>query len=86
MGDDGGGEALVGDGEHALDEIGVLRVAKGGELEEGVDGAEPSVAGACRVPPLGFKMVEEPSDGDGVDVGEVEPRRRLAGRVGDVGE
>ncbi len=64
----------------------MLRVVQCCELEEGVDGAEPRVAGAHRVPPFGFKMMEEPSDGDGVDVSEVQSRRCGAGRVGEVCE
>ena len=52
-------EALVGDGEDALDEGGVLGVTEGGEVEEGVDGGEAGVAGAGRVAANSLQVGQE---------------------------
>ncbi len=50
------------DGQHALNERGVLRVAHGGVTEKRAHGSEPGVAGAWRVVTVGLEVVEEGRD------------------------
>jgi hypothetical protein len=67
-------EALLGDGEHALDRSGVLRVQEGRESEHRVDGGEAGVPRAGAVVALGFEVVQERTDERGVEITEVQLR------------
>jgi hypothetical protein len=71
-------EALAGDGEHALDDRRVGRLAHGGVPEQGVDRGEPGVAGPGAVSPSVLEVVEEGPDQRRVEVGELEPGGRRA--------
>ena len=72
-------EALGRDGEHPLDDPGVLGMAEGGEAEQGVHGCQPGVAGPHGVPPSLFEVVQERRDRRGVEVLERERFRSLLG-------
>ena len=67
------------DGQHPLDQRGVLGVAQRGVGEQRVDGGESVVAGAHAVVALAFEVIEEGADQHRVEVLERELRRRLAG-------
>ena len=61
-------DAFGRDGQHPLDQRGVLGVAKRGVGEQRVDGGEPVVAGAHAVVAVNFEVVEEGADDHGVEV------------------
>ena len=71
-------EALLWDGQDALDEGGVRWLAGGGETEEGADGGEPRVTGPRAVTPVLLEMVEEGTNEGGVYVIEEQVGRGLA--------
>src|SRR5258708_2363177 len=68
------------DGEHSLDEGGVVGVARRGELEQGVDRGEACVAGPHAVTAFGLQVVEERGDQLRVQIGEGDARGGGAGR------
>src|SRR5437879_4717395 len=58
-GDEASLEAFRGNGEHALDQLGLLRMAKGGIAKQGANRGEPGVAGADTISSVMFTLVEE---------------------------
>jgi hypothetical protein len=85
-GDDRAVGAFGGDGKYPGDQRGVLRVAVGGELEQRPHRGQSGVAGRGADAAVAFQMGKEGTDRCGVQVVEVQPGRRLAGAVGDVGQ
>ena len=79
-------KALAGDGQHALDDRRVGRLAQGGVAEQGADRDEPGVAGPDAVSPSVLEVVEECADQRGVEVGKHEQGGRLAGALLGKGE
>jgi hypothetical protein len=75
-------EALGGDGQHPLDERGMLGMAQRGVAEERADGSQARVAGAHGVAAVALEVVEEGADERRVEVREVEPRGRRARPLG----
>ena len=71
--------SLARDGQDALDQLGVLWMAKGGIAVERADGGQAGVAGAGAVVPLLLEMGEEGADQAGVDVGHVQLGGSLPG-------
>src|SRR5271167_1245186 len=71
--------SLAGDGQDALDQLGVLWMAKGSIAVERADGCQAGVAGAGAVVPLLLQMGEQGADQAGVDVGHVQLRGSLPG-------
>ncbi len=59
--------------------FGVVGMFERGVVEHGVDRGESVVAGGDGVVSLLFEMIEEPGDQVGVEVGDVQLRRRFAG-------
>ena len=76
--DQGGIGPLAGDGEHPAGQRGVLGAAQRCVGEQRVDSSEPVVSGSDAVAPLGIQVTEERADERRVQVGEVQPGRRLA--------
>ena len=70
--------ALSGDGQHALDERGILRCLHRCVVEERPDRGQTQVAAACAIFPAGFEMIEEVSDKLGVQVAQHEIGRWAA--------
>ena len=66
--------AFGGDGQHPLDGGGVFGVVERGVAEQRVDGGEPPVAGADRIVPVMFEVVEGRGDQRRVEVGDVGAR------------
>lgn len=60
--------ALVRDGQHPLDELGVLGVAQRCVGEQRVHGGQPRVAGLHAVVALDFEVLQEGADQGGVEV------------------
>lgn len=73
--------AFVGDGQDPLDLFGVGGLPVGGEAEHGPDGGHAGVAGPDGVASVVFEVVQEGADEAGVEVFEIEARRRLAGAL-----
>src|SRR6266511_274041 len=71
-------EALLRDGEDALDQSRVRWLAAGREAEERVDRREPRVACPDAVAALLLEVIEEGADERRVDVREEQGGRRLA--------
>jgi hypothetical protein len=63
--------AFARDREHALDEGGVLGVAKRAVLKEGVDRGEPDVSGARRVAAFVLEVLKKRADRCRVEVGDL---------------
>ena len=76
--------ALGGDGQHPGDEIGVLGMAQGGMLEQGVDRRQAGVAGPGGVVPLLLQHGQEIGHQFGVHDGKVEVTGVDAGALVDV--
>jgi hypothetical protein len=71
-------DAFGWDGEHPLDQRGVLGVAQRGVAEQRVNGSEAVVAGAHAVETFTLEVIEEGADRDGVEVLDGEFRGGLA--------
>ena len=63
-------------------DAGVLGVVQGDVAEQGVDRGEPVVAGGHAVVPVVLEVVQERGDQRGVEVGDVQGGRALAGAFG----
>ena len=70
VGDQGLAGPFRRDGEDSLDQVGVLGVSVGGEVEQGADGGESGVAGSHADTALVLEVVEEGSDHCCVEVFE----------------
>src|SRR3954454_2881002 len=68
--DNGPVPALRRDGQHLLDQRGMLWCVHGGVAEEGVDRGQAGVAGAAGVAAGGLQMLQESADERRVEVGE----------------
>jgi hypothetical protein len=79
-------ESFLWDRQGPRDEIGVFGVLERGELEQRMDRGQAGVAGSYAVASLVFQVGEECSDGWGVEVVEVQARRRELLCVGDESE
>jgi hypothetical protein len=85
----GGGEeadqravvAFGRDGQHPLNQAGVLGVAQRGVAEQRMDRRQAGVAGTHPVAPIAFEIGEERSDELGVEIGQVEPAGWCAGAL-----
>lgn len=64
----------------------MLGMTIGGKAEKGVDGGQAGVACADGVGAIAFEVIEEAADECGVEIGQVEVRRLLAGLSLGVGE
>ena len=82
VGDGSAVTALAGDGQDPLDQRAVLGMAQGRVAEEGVDRREPGVAGSDAVCPGGLQVLQERGDHRGVEAGDAERARGLAGPGG----
>jgi len=65
-------EALGRDGENALDEGGMIGMAKSGVSEQRADRGEPSVASARAIFPLVLQIVEEGADQRGIEIVDIQ--------------
>ena len=77
--DHGRVEPLLGDREHACDQLCLLGRFQRRVVEERVDRGQTRVAGPHAVAAVGLEMAEERGDRRGVEVLELELRRRLPG-------
>jgi hypothetical protein len=79
-------EPFLWDRQDPRDQIGVFGVLERGEPEQRMDRGQAGVAGSYAVAPLVFQVGEERSDRRGIEVGEVQARRRELLCVGDESE
>ena len=70
--------SLRRDREHALDHVGVIRMAQLGEAKQGMNRDQTGVPGARAVATVLFEVVEECVDHGHVEIGKKQLRRRLA--------
>ena len=68
-----------GNGQHLLDQGGVLRRVEGGVTEQRVDRRQSRIAGGGAVAPAAFQVFEEGADQGGVEIAEVEVGGLFAG-------
>lgn len=68
----------MGDGEHALDIFGMLRMPSGRETKKRVDGSETGIAGSNAVATFAFQMLEEVGYCGRTEVREVKTRGFLS--------
>jgi hypothetical protein len=65
-------EAFRGNSKYPLDEGTLMRMAQGGEAEQGVDRGKPGVPGPGAVATFRLQIVEKRSDQRGVDILQVQ--------------
>ena len=75
--DQGAGETLAGDGEHALDLCRVSREREGDVAKERVNGGEPQITAANAQPAALLEVIEKRHDQRRIDLLEHERGRRL---------